>query len=163
MRNKISWIILLIVLILISGVAFYFKKSPTTENNNNTGTTGNSVNFVRSGALGSVKSESLGEYLTDKRGITLYTYVDDKKLESACSGDCLNKWLPVRFDPNDKAELLTDTLSKKLNSAKASDGSRQYAFGDQPLYYYKGDFDPGDVNGNGFDNDKWGIVPMQTR
>lgn len=155
MRRKTIALVVAIVLALSAGAMLYFQKKAGVYNG-----TGNRVNFVRSGIVGSVKSASLGEYLTDKRGLTLYVYADDKKLQSTCSGDCLKLWLPAAFDPNDKVQLLTDTLSKKINAAKAGDGSVQYAFGDRPLYYFVGDFNPGDVNGNGLANGKWSIVPI---
>lgn len=159
-RKKMIVLVVVVILALGAGVMLYFQKKTGVYDD-----AGKRVNFVRSGILGTVKSESLGEYLTDKRGITLYVYSDDKKLQSTCSGDCLKLWLPVVFDPNDfkpgeENRGIIDMLSKKLNAAKASDGSVQYAFGDRPLYYFVGDFNPGDVNGNGLANGKWGIVPI---
>jgi predicted lipoprotein with Yx(FWY)xxD motif len=154
-RKKLIVLVVVVVLALSAGVVLFFQKRAGVYDG-----AGNRVNFVRSGVVGYVKSASLGEYLTDKRGITLYVYADDKKLQSTCSGNCLKLWLPAGFDPNDRVDLSTDTLSEKINSAKASDGSRQYAFGDKPLYYYLVDENPGDVNGNGLDNGKWSIVPI---
>ncbi|MBI2356259.1 MAG: hypothetical protein HYV13_03600 [Candidatus Doudnabacteria bacterium] len=110
--------------------------------------------------LGSVKSEELGAYLTDYEGMTVYVFADDKKLESTCYDECLENWTPYKWDPTQNFESLTHPLDKKANAVTRSDGTRQYAFGIQPLYYYQGDKIPGDVNGNGLDNGKWGIVPI---
>lgn len=164
-RKILTALVVAIVIALGFGSMLYFQKQSETKNRRQIAS---SNNFTSGDIVGSIKSESLGEYLTDRWGYTLYAYTDDKKLESACLGDCLKFWLPAPWDPNAfnpdaKDGGITDTLSKKINSAKASDGSRQYAFGDKPLYYYMGDEKPGDTNGNNLANGKWNIVPVETK
>jgi predicted lipoprotein with Yx(FWY)xxD motif len=77
----------------------------------------------------------------DHRGRTLYTHQDDPPGQSACVGDCAEKFLPVAPVPG--AEQLGDwTIIKR------QDGSLQWALGNRPLYTYAEDADPGSLFGN---------------
>lgn len=153
---------LVIILVLAGGLALFSlnkDKRPETGNGpTQTENGGADISLVAGPVVGSVKS-SLGEYLTDTKGMTLYVYADDKKLKSSCAGDCLKKWPPFMYD--DKGlELFTDVLSKRMNVIKRDDGSYQYAYGEKPVYYYAGDDKPGDTLGNGLNAGKWSIVPI---
>ena len=112
--------------------------------------------------MGYMKSKTFGNYLTDKYGKTLYVYAGDKKLESVCveNSECLNTWPPFIFDFQKVTEF-DDNLSKKINVIPENSFSwATYAYGESPLYYYVGDKNPGDVNGNGLENGKWHIVQI---
>jgi predicted lipoprotein with Yx(FWY)xxD motif len=47
--------------------------------------------------LGVSQSDTMGAYLVDKNGMTVYAYKEDTQNSStsACTGDCLNTWQPV--------------------------------------------------------------------
>ena len=154
MKDK-TIVILLVVVVFFAGVWFYFnKKSPVVSVGKNivsTGTTSSKAGDI----VGSKKSASLGEYLTDSKGMTLYTFSDDTRLTSNCTGDCLKKWPSYAYD-NKNVASSTDALSKRMNVIKRSDGTYQYAYSVQPVYYYSGDKTPGDTNGLG--GDKWNLI-----
>lgn len=151
-------LVLVTVSALIGGVIFYLNKTPRVENGTETGNGKVKLNLVAGPVVGSVKSETLGEYLTDTKGMTLYVFADDEKLKSVCMDACLEKWPPLMYDNKDVASL-SDTLSKRMNVIKQTDDRwATYAYGEKPLYYYVGDKYPGEVNGNGLDNGKWSIV-----
>lgn len=95
-------------------------------------------------------------YLTDANGITLYTFSEDKELESVCSRECLKDWPIFEYD-NKNMQAVTHALSKNVNVIDRADGFLQFAYGKQPLYYYKFDAKPGDMRGHNWDN-KWSIV-----
>ncbi|TSC78042.1 MAG: hypothetical protein G01um101424_176 [Parcubacteria group bacterium Gr01-1014_24] len=157
-RNIISAFV--IVLVLIGGVIFYLNKTPRAENGAGGGNESTNLNLVAGPIVGSVKSETLGEYLTDTTGMTLYVFADDKKLQSSCVGDCSQKWPPFIYDNKDVASF-TDTLSKRMNVIpESADRWATYAYGEKPVYYYIGDKKPGEVNGNGLNDGKWSIVPI---
>lgn len=160
MNNKTAGIITLVILVLAGAYAIYSKKNTPTKDTADTAAETGEVNLVAGRVVGSVKSDELGEYLTDYTGMTLYAFAGDKKLESRCNDDCLKNWIPYRWDATQKFETMTNPLDKKVNAALRSDDTRQYAYGEQPLYYYAGDTKPGDTNGNGLDGGKWSIVPV---
>ncbi|PIP86238.1 hypothetical protein COW82_03125 [Candidatus Campbellbacteria bacterium CG22_combo_CG10-13_8_21_14_all_43_18] len=94
-------------------------------------------------ALFAVSNETIGDFLVDKDGMTLY------EREAECSGDCLDNWPPYLYD----GEPVLGELG--LVSRKDS-GELQYTYNDAPLYYFVGDTAPGDFNGHG--QNGWSIV-----
>jgi predicted lipoprotein with Yx(FWY)xxD motif len=109
-------------------------------------------------------SATLGLYLTDTSGKTLYYFTKDTTGQSTCTGACITTWPPFSAD--------TVTAPSVLNIGDFSfvpraDGMKQTAFMGRPLYYYSADTKPGDMNGQGF-NKLWyvanvtGSVPVVT-
>ncbi|OGI67206.1 hypothetical protein A3A05_00575 [Candidatus Nomurabacteria bacterium RIFCSPLOWO2_01_FULL_41_12] len=163
MENKNIISAFVIVLVLIGGLIFFLNKTPRVQNGGSATIDEDEVpglNLVAGKVVGYVKSEKLGVYLTDSEGMTLYAFKDDERLKSTCAGDCVKNWPPFMWDTTQNFATMTNPLDKKLNAAKRSDGTRQYAYGIQPVYYYIGDKIPGDVNGNGLGGGKWQIVPV---
>jgi predicted lipoprotein with Yx(FWY)xxD motif len=95
----------------------------------------------------SVADSPLGETLVAADGRTLYAFTKDNDGASRCYGDCAASWpaLTVQGDPaagdGVKASLLATTERK--------DGSNQVTYKGMPLYYFSGDQQPGDTNGQG--------------
>ncbi len=151
-KNLISFFIIVLAVLIV--VVLLSSKGMKNAGKNG------EPELVAGRVAGYVKSEALGNYLTDSQGMTLYTFADDKKLESACYGECAKTWLPFKWDTTQKWETLNDTQAKKMNAVKRTDGTYQTAYGEKPLYYYIGDKIPGDVNGNGMGGGKWSIVKV---
>ncbi|MDE2588720.1 MAG: hypothetical protein KGL95_03535 [Patescibacteria group bacterium] len=86
----------------------------------------------------------LSSYATDPKGMTLYTFDNDTKDTSNCSGKCLTNWPPYLV-----AGTPSGTLPNHVGTMKRSDGSMQYTWDGMPLYYYVGDKKAGDVMGDG--------------
>jgi predicted lipoprotein with Yx(FWY)xxD motif len=89
---------------------------------------------------------TLGKYLTDAEGRTLYIFTRDVAGSSVCVDGCLNAW-PAFF-------LETLRTGSGLESADFGtitrpDGAKQTTYQGWPLYYYSGDAKAGDVNGEG--------------
>ena len=160
-KNLIS--ALIIVLIFIGGIVFLpIDKMFLTKNlervSNFVKDNKTNYGFVSGVVVGSAKSDSFGEYLTDTKGMTLYTFADDKKSFSNCTGDCLKEWPIFEYDNKDITSF-TDVLSKKISVVKRVDNSyQQYAYNDKLLYYYAGDKNPGDTKGQNLDGGKWSLV-----
>ena len=95
----------------------------------------------------SAADSPLGQTLVDADGRTLYAFTKDNDGASSCYGDCAVTWpaLTVKGDPaagdGVKAALLATTERK--------DGSDQVTYNGMPLYYFSGDQQPGDTNGQG--------------
>jgi len=64
---------------------------------------------------------------------------------SACEGQCLQNWPPVLTEKSPKADDGVD--ASKLGTLTREDGSIQVTYNEMPLYYYSGDLNPGDTNG----------------
>ncbi len=154
-KNTTSVVVVSILVIAAGLFLYYYSKNPDMMG----GTYGSSAlkGLTAGPIVGSVKSETLGEYLTDTKGATLYVFAADKKLESNCNGECAKTWMPFMYDNQDPSKF-TDTLSKRMNTVKRMDGTYQYAYGEKPLYYYVGDQNPGEAKGNGMGEGKWSVV-----
>ena len=85
----------------------------------------------------------LGSYLIDLKGMTLYTFANDKPGISNCEGPCLKLW------PAFVATGSATNLQANVTVFKRTDGTQQYAYKGMPLYYYYLDKNPGDTLGQG--------------
>jgi predicted lipoprotein with Yx(FWY)xxD motif len=95
----------------------------------------------------SATSTSLGMILVDGSGRTLYLFEKDQPNQSACAGACAAAW-PV--DPTSGAPKAgSGATASMLGTIKRSDGSTQVTYNKHPLYYYSGDSQTGQHNGQG--------------
>ena len=79
----------------------------------------------------------------DGKGMSLYTFDNDKEPnKSACNGNCLNAWPPVKAAAADK-DIGDFTVITR------DDGTKQWAYKGKPLYYFAMDKAPGDKLGDG--------------
>jgi predicted lipoprotein with Yx(FWY)xxD motif len=100
-------------------------------------------------------SPELGSFLTDTAGMTLYLFTKDTEPNaSVCEGDCLANWPPfVAEDPL----TLPSGVDGELTSFDRGDGTMQVAYNGIPLYYFAGDANPGETNGQAV-GDVWYVV-----
>lgn len=103
------------------------------------------------------RSGSLGTYLTDGNGRTLYLLTADHGSTSTCSGGCAGVWPPLMASGTPKAG--SGASSGDLSSAAGPNG-KQVTYAGHPLYYYSGDSKAGDVNGQGISSygGQWWVV-----
>jgi predicted lipoprotein with Yx(FWY)xxD motif len=91
----------------------------------------------------------LGYVLVDARsGTALYKYTKDGKNKSACTGDCVRNWAPL------KASAVA-VARGDWTIVERGDGIRQWAYKGTPLYRYAGDLAPGDTRGHEADGKRW--------
>jgi predicted lipoprotein with Yx(FWY)xxD motif len=90
---------------------------------------------------------SLGTFLVDGKGMTLYLFEKDKGKKSKCYGQCAQFWPPALSSGKPKA----GGKAKKslLGTSKRKDGSKQVTYKGHPLYYFVQDTKPGDTTGEG--------------
>ncbi|EDQ33589.2 hypothetical protein HPDFL43_10142 [Hoeflea phototrophica DFL-43] len=79
--------------------------------------------------------------LTAKNGMTLYTFDKDMVGASLCYDECAVQWPPF------VAENGTDMPG--LSAIERRDGRKQWAKDGKPLYFWIGDTEPGEANGDG--------------
>lgn len=100
-----------------------------------------------------VADSDLGDIVTDGDGVVLYVFDDDEDGTSTCAGDCAANWPPVPGDVT-AGDGIDEAL---LGTTEREDGSTQVTYDGSPLYYYAGDQEPGDTNGQGV-GDVWWVV-----
>jgi predicted lipoprotein with Yx(FWY)xxD motif len=94
-----------------------------------------------------VRSTRLGKVLVDARGHTLYLFKKDSGTKSACLGACATAWPPLRA--TGKPTVAGGAKASLVATTKRPDGKPQVTYHGHPLYRFKGDSKPGDVNGQG--------------
>ena len=97
---------------------------------------------------------TLGSYLADSAGRTLYVFSRDVSGQSLCSGSCLTAW-PVFYSGT--LRLPKELKATDFATITRSDGSKQSTFKGWPLYYYDQDLAAGDVKGENVNN-VWFVV-----
>lgn len=83
----------------------------------------------------------LGKVLADKNNMTLYTFDKDEAGISNCYDGCADNWPPLFAD--------IDAHEGDYSVVERKDGTKVWAYKDQPLYLWIGDSEPGDVSGDG--------------
>ena len=94
-------------------------------------------------------STRLRMVLVDGSGRTLYLFEKDQPDQSACAGACAAAW-PVD-NSNGTPKAGSGVKASLLGTIKRGDGSTQVTYNKHPLYYYSGDSQTGQHNGQGVD------------
>lgn len=92
-------------------------------------------------------SPTLGQFLVDGKGMTLYIFTKDGPDQSNCDASCLAKWPPFLTQGN--PILGTGVDDSKVGSALLADGTRIVTYNHMPLYYFIKDTKAGDTSGQG--------------
>jgi predicted lipoprotein with Yx(FWY)xxD motif len=105
-------------------------------------------------------STSIGNYLENRSGFTLYMFAQDTPGNgtSACTGSCAAVWPP--FYANGSLTLPSGLNSSSFSTITRADGSKQTTYNGWPLYYYAPD-SSGKMFGEGADQfgGLWYAVP----
>ncbi len=99
----------------------------------------------------------LGNYLVNESGFALYYYSNDGSASgsSTCYDDCATKWPPFYT----QTLTLPDSLRNvDFATITRTDGSKQTTFKGWPLYLYSKDQAPGDIFGNGREDNLWHVI-----
>ena len=86
-----------------------------------------------------VEKEGVARDLT---GRTLYVFSKDKPGTSNCTGDCNKSWPPF-------IAIVGTNATADLSLVPREDGAMQWAYRGHALYFFAGDRNPGDMNGEG--------------
>jgi predicted lipoprotein with Yx(FWY)xxD motif len=110
---------------------------------------------LASPSVGVTTNPQAGDILVDDQGITLYRFTPDTPNTSTCYEGCARAWPPVLVD---SVPTVQDSgLASGLGIAARTDGTQQLTYQGMPLYYFVGDHQSGDTNGQGID-DEWFVV-----
>ncbi len=110
-----------------------------------------STAMAQSAMPAKVAETSKGKALVDAKGMTLYVFDKDSTGKSACNGACATNWPPLMAASDAKA-------SGDWSVVTRDDGAKQWAYKGKPLYTWAKDTKPGDVTGDGVNNNTWHIA-----
>ncbi len=96
-------------------------------------------------ALQITQNSTLGKFLADGNGRTLYLFTKDTKDTSNCYDKCAQAWPPL-------LTVITPTVSDGVDASligltQRKDGTNQVTYNGWPLYYFAADKNAGDTNG----------------
>lgn len=103
---------------------------------------------------------TLGTYLVNATGMTLYRFTADSGRMSNCTGTCAAVWTPLTI-ASTTTPTVTSGLMGTLGTITRSDGSMQVTYNGSPLYTFEGDKASGDTNGQGLMG-KWFVETVKT-
>src|SRR5688572_2989567 len=109
------------------------------------------------GTTVAVATVPAGDVLVDGEGRTLYIFTKDQGDQTACSGECLTNWPPLKSDAAPTAGSGVD--ASKLAVAKQADGTSQVTYDGMLLYYFAADTKAGDTKGQGVGDVWWMLSP----
>jgi predicted lipoprotein with Yx(FWY)xxD motif len=89
-----------------------------------------------------------GRALVDAKGMTLYTFDKDVGGKSMCNGPCAENWPPLLASVNARP-------TGDMTIVARVDGRSMWAYKGKPLYAFKKDTAPGQINGDGLLNGAW--------
>jgi predicted lipoprotein with Yx(FWY)xxD motif len=91
------------------------------------------------------QNATLGSFLVDSKGMTLYLFTQDSPNTSNCYTACASAWPPLLTSGAPTAG--SGVTGSMLGTTKRTDGSTQVTYNGWPLYYWANDKKPGDVTG----------------
>ena len=124
------------------GSSYGGNNSPSTTSKSSTPATTSSAASVVS-----AKSSSLGTFLVNAKGQTLYLWDADHGSMSTCNGECAANWPPLTTKSAPKAGA--GVKASLLGTTKRADGTQEVTYAGHPLYTFAGDTAPGQTTGQG--------------
>ena len=101
------------------------------------------------------QNASLGSFLVDSKGMTLYLFTQDTPNTSTCYSTCATAWPPLLTSAAPTAGA--GVTASMLGTTKRTDGTTQVTYNGWPLYYWKNDKVAGDTTGENVQN-VWFVV-----
>lgn len=104
---------------------------------------------------------TIGGYLTGEDGKSLYLFAQDSSGKSTCTNTCAQNWPPFTLSGGDTVKAgagVTGTIA----TIKRDDGTTQVTINGLPLYYFSGDTDKGQLNGQGIGGKWYAATPAGT-
>ena len=101
------------------------------------------------------KSDALGSFLVDDKGMTLYLFTKDTPHTSTCYDKCATNWPPLLTTGDPVGGDGVD--ASILSTTQRTDGTTQVTYNGWPLYYYAKDTKAGDTAGQNV-GDVWFVI-----
>ena len=107
------------------------------------------------------EDEDLGAFLTDRAGMTLYTFANDEPGVSNCYDRCATAWPPLLVE-EEKTVSAEAGIPGGLSTTEREYGTVQITYDSCPLYYWFNDEAPGDTTGHNVRN-VWAVAWPETK
>jgi predicted lipoprotein with Yx(FWY)xxD motif len=104
------------------------------------------------------QNDTLGSFLVDDKGMTLYLFTKDTPNTTVCYDKCATAWPPLLTNGSPVAGEGVD--ASLFGTTDRTDGTVQVTYNGWPLYYYEKDKAPGDVVGQDV-GDVWFVVSAE--
>ena len=101
------------------------------------------------------QKDGIGSFLVDSNGMTVYLTTYDTANTSTCSGYCADNWPALAMADQPVAGDGVD--ASLLGTIQRDGGTTQITYNGHPLYTFRKDSAPGDINGQGV-NGTWYVV-----
>jgi predicted lipoprotein with Yx(FWY)xxD motif len=145
-KTIVAAIIAAVVIIAVGSYFLFYKSKATTSSSASSTTSQGQAGTVNNAVLTTRTIASIGDYLADPNGKTLYTSASDTSGVSNCNGSCLSAWPPY-LDTGSTSGLPTGIST----ITRTDTGGIQYTYNGMPLYYFASD-SQGQVTGDGVSN-----------
>ena len=99
------------------------------------------------------RTEGVGSYLIDSKGMSLYYFTKDSPGKSNCVGECANEW-PIFYAEDIVVPPGLELDAADFGTITREDGKKQTTYKGWPLYYFFNDKEPRDTNGDRV-KDEW--------
>jgi predicted lipoprotein with Yx(FWY)xxD motif len=129
--------------------------SSTTSGGNGTSNSNTSVTGATIRTASIMLDNKTVTILTNSKGMTLYYYKPDTATTAACTGGCTKAWPPLLANGSSapaSATHLPGTLTVQTDA-----NGKQIEYNHHLLYTYSGDTAPGQLNGEGINN-QWFVA-----
>ena len=103
-----------------------------------------------------LNNPTLGDYLADRQGMTLYYFTNDSPGKSTAGTSVIQNW-PV-FNPFSFV-VPSQLTAGDFTVIFRDDGIKQATYKGYPLYYYVNDQSSGDTKGQGVGGKWFAVVP----
>ncbi|MEO8105212.1 MAG: hypothetical protein ABI602_02645 [Candidatus Saccharibacteria bacterium] len=144
--KKLIAAVIVVIIVVVGTFAVLHKPSNLTTSATISPVPSASPPIVNNLVLMTKSTRTVGSYLADPAGKTLYFYNADSSGVSNCLASCLANW------PAYQATDPTSKLPTGIGTIKRSDSDAlQYTYRGKPLYYFVNDAQ-GQVTGNGIGN-----------
>jgi predicted lipoprotein with Yx(FWY)xxD motif len=163
MKNKFLISSLAVLAIIVSACASATPMAPTETMAPAIQATAMPTNVsatVASGNAATVdvgQNATLGSFLVDSKGMTLYLYTKDTPNTSNCYSTCATYWPPLLTTGSPTGG--TGVTASMLGTAARTDGTTQVTYNGWPLYYYASDKAAGDTTGENVQGVWYVITP----
>ena len=91
------------------------------------------------------EGDTLGEFLVNAEGMTLYLFTNDSENTSNCYDGCAASWPPLLT--NGEPEAGDGVDATLLGTTERTDGTTQVTYNGLPLYFFASDQSAGDTTG----------------
>ena len=149
--KPVSMVGLLAVLAMILAACAPATTSATTP----AVTQPSSTQAVTTPTIDLASDPTLGQYLTDANGMTLYVFTKDAPDASACNANCLALWPPLLTSGTPKAGPGVD--ASLIGTTTIAGGEKIVTYDHRPLYYASTDQKVGQKTGEAIGN-VWFVV-----